>query len=134
MDEDFQFIWQKNCKNNTLDYKFNRFGESPFVNCGINGATITGSPLDFKQYLSKNSDGEYIFQFTLNEITPDDDDDDDDDEIPKDVTVNKVGIELCFRETTTLNVSDPIKTQEVFVYPNPTDGLFKVRMTTKTNK
>ncbi|GGF08847.1 hypothetical protein GCM10010984_27480 [Chishuiella changwenlii] len=140
LDEDFQRVWQGNCSDFSLNYKFNRFGENPFDNCGVDGAVVSGSPLDFKQYLSQNSNGEYIFQFDLGGIIDDDDDDDDIKEKSNDdgdddvVTVNKAGIELCFRETTTLGVSDPTKSQDVFVYPNPTDGLFKVRMTAKTNK
>ncbi|GGF00073.1 Por secretion system C-terminal sorting domain-containing protein [Chishuiella changwenlii] len=125
VDDEKQYVWERgNCEEDfAMNYKFNSYGENPFHNCGVNGVTINSNNFDSKRYISQDANGEYLFILDFG-VT----------EEEREITVNKYGIELCFRETTTLNVSDPIKTQEVFVYPNPTDGLFKVRMTTKTNK
>ena len=49
-------------------------------------------------------------------------------------TINKIGVELCHRETSKLAVSDVTKQNDLFIYPNPTNGNFNIRMNTKTNK
>lgn len=127
VDANFQKVWDTNCHDSTLNYKFNRYGDSIFENCDNSGATITGSTTDFSVYESENSNGDYIFKFDYdNEDLPP--------EEIEEVTVNKFGVELCHREASTLAVSDITKQRDLFVYPNPTNGLFNIRMDTKTNK
>ncbi|WP_333660616.1 zinc-dependent metalloprotease [Chishuiella changwenlii] len=125
-DKELHRIWERsNCEDSTMNYKFNSYGENLFENCGINGTAINSNTFDSRKYISQDVNGEYFFLFDFG-LT--------EEEEEREITVNKFGVELCYREATTLDVTDLNKSQDVFVYPNPTDGLFKVRMTPKTNK
>lgn len=120
VDQMYQYAWYQSCSTPDLSYKFNRFGGSSFDNCGIKDAVISGT-LDLKRYEGKSANGNYLFRVI--------------DLVPGNAgTINKIGVELCHRETSKLAVSDVTKQSELSVYPNPTNGNFNIRMTTKTNK
>ncbi|MDH1882465.1 reprolysin-like metallopeptidase [Empedobacter falsenii] len=120
VDQIYQYAWYQSCTTPNLSYKFNKFGGSSFDNCGVKDAVITGT-LDLKRYENITANGSYLFRLA-------------DLKAGNIGTVNKIGIELCHRETSKLAVSDITKQNELFVYPNPTNGNFNIRMNTKTNK
>lgn len=115
----YNTFYSGNCSNPHVKFKFNEFGENIFNICDRTSDT----PIEFtvlENYKGKPANRDFNFLFYVAESQP--------------VTVNKLGVELCFRETTTLNTSDFTKQNELFMYPNPTNGTFKIRITTKTNK
>lgn len=120
VDQFYQYAWYQSCSNPDLVHKFNRFGAGTFDNCGIKDAVITGG-LDYNRYIDQPANGNYLLRLL-------------DLGVGNIGTVNKIGVELCHRETSKLAVSDVTKQNELFVYPNPTNGNFNIRMTTKTNK
>ncbi|WP_312311752.1 reprolysin-like metallopeptidase [Empedobacter brevis] len=120
VDQVYQYAWYKTCTTPDLSYKFNQFGGSSFDNCGVKDAVITGT-FDLQRYKNQTANGSYLFRLA-------------DLKAGNVGTVNKIGVELCHREASKLSVSDLSKQNELFVYPNPTNGNFSIRMNTKTNK
>ena len=120
VDQRYQYAWYQNCSTPDLSYKFNRFGASSFDNCNVKDAVISGT-LDLKRYEGKSANGNYLFR--LYDLG-----------VGNVGTINKIGVELCHRETSKLAVSDVTKQNDLFIYPNPTNGNFNIRMNTKTNK
>ncbi|MGV0925516.1 reprolysin-like metallopeptidase [Empedobacter tilapiae] len=121
VDAMYQFAWYSSCNNADFSYKFNRFGGSTFDNCGVKDAVISGSSLDLERYEGKDANGNYVFRIA---------------DLAKGNTgtINKIGVEVCHRETQKLGITDISKQNELAIYPNPTNGNFNIRLNTKTNK
>lgn len=120
VDRNYVNLYNRSCELNTpnLNFIFSAKGGNLYDNCGTDFAHVTGTTVDFNNYIGYNVRGTYrlaVYDNVINDTG----------------TVNKVTLQACSRTATTLNVGDLVKNKEFGIYPNPNNGNFNIRLETK---
>lgn len=119
-DRTYLNLYNRSCNSTipNLNYIFSAKGGNLFDNCGVEFANVTGTTVDFNNYIGANLRGSYrlaVYDHVVGGTG----------------TVDKVTLEACTRNATTLSVGDLVKKSEFGIFPNPNNGNFNIRLETK---
>ncbi|QTV06298.1 zinc-dependent metalloprotease [Faecalibacter bovis] len=119
-DRSYINLYNRSCDSSVpnVNFIFSSKGGNLYDNCGVDFAHVTGTTVDFNNYIGANVRGTYrlIVNDNVAGLTG---------------TINKVTIEACSRTATTLSVGDLVKNKEFGIFPNPNNGNFNIRLETK---